>query len=534
MIFPDSTMSRKILSRGVVVQGYQIENILGQGGFGITYLATELESKAFVAIKEYFPKNFASRNTGNTIRANNGSENERVFALGLKGFLEEAKVLARLDHPNVIKVKSIFKANGTAYFVMEYCEGNSLQNLSDISNLNSQATILKIFDGVLTGLEHVHQFEIIHGDIKPANIFLKKNQEPVLLDFGSARHQLISNFFQQVSDGYSPPELYVEKTRLGAWTDIYGVGATFYKIITGIKPPPGNERIIRDALIPCLGMSLPGYDLRLLRLIDSCLSVDYRDRPKSVAEVRIALRELLRNSKLKKQVKDFSQRSTHRKNEESVIKSSKSSKKNYSKIGIYTAVFFSVVFFIAYFAIQTKEINAVDDSQSNQPVPISINQECEINIYQQSTTRLCDAYHQNALPECRGDIEFRFKTQEIALFPQNKCGTSLAKPAVTNEPSFAKPTISPNEIQYTAKLIKDSCDVPKYPESSRILKEEGKVSVRVLVDKDGSVLTTTITVSSGFPRLDQSMRVAVSLCRFTPGTYNESSWAGVTYTFKAD
>ena len=134
MIFPDSTMSRKILSRGVVVQGYQIENILGQGGFGITYLATELESKAFVAIKEYFPKNFASRNTGNTIRANNGSENERVFALGLKGFLEEAKVLARLDHPNVIKVKSIFKANGTAYFVMEYCEGNSQQNLSDISN----------------------------------------------------------------------------------------------------------------------------------------------------------------------------------------------------------------------------------------------------------------------------------------------------------------------------------------------------------------------------------------------------------------
>ena len=147
---------------------------------------------------------------------------------------------------------------------------------------------------------------------------------------------------------------------------------------------------------------------------------------------------------------------------------------------------------------------------------------------------MCDAYHQNALPECRGDIEFRFKTEEIALFPQNKCGTSLAKPAVTNGPSFAKPTISPNEIQYTAKLIKDSCDVPKYPESSRILKEEGKVSVRVLVDKDGSVLTTTITVSSGFPRLDQSMRVAVSLCRFTPGTYNESSWAGVTYTFKAD
>ena len=149
-------MSRKVLHRGVVVQGFQIEKILGQGGFGITYLATELESMSLVAIKEYFPKSFAARPTGNTISAIAGNENQRVFLLGLKGFLEEARVLARLDHPNVIKVKSFFKANGTAYLVMEYCEGESLQSRSEISNITSLSAILKIFDCVLAGGELAH------------------------------------------------------------------------------------------------------------------------------------------------------------------------------------------------------------------------------------------------------------------------------------------------------------------------------------------------------------------------------------------
>ena len=110
----------------------------------------------------------------------------------------------------------------------------------------------------------------------------------------------------------------------------------------------------------------------------------------------------------------------------------------------------------------------------------------------------------------------------------------MVKPVVSNIPNVSKPSISSNEIQYTAKLIKDSCTVPEYPEPSRILREEGKVAVRVFVDKDGSVISTGITVSSGFPRLDQSMKEAVSLCRFTPGIVGETSWAGVNYTFKLD
>ena len=525
-------MSRKILHRGVVVQGYQIDRVLGQGGFGITYLATELANMSFVAIKEYFPKSFASRNTGNTIRPITGNENQRVFSLGLKGFLEEARVLARLDHPNVIKVKSIFKANGTAYFVMEYCEGDSLQSHSDISNLTSQSTILKMFNGVLAGLEHVHQFGIIHGDIKPANIFLKQNLEPVLLDFGSARHELISNFFQQVSDGYSPPELYAEKAQLGAWTDIYGVGATFYKILTGSKPPPGNERINRDTLVPCSGMSLAGRDLRFLRLVDSCLSVNHRDRPKTVVEVRTLLGEIIRNPKSNSQVKNFSQKTTTRNHFEPTSKPSTGQKKYVLNIVLFAIFILAALFF--YFSMYKKESIKVEDEQTMQPLPISLNQVCEVNISQQSLSRLCDAYHQNALSECRDEIEFRFKTEAVALFPQYKCGTSLVKSVVSNTPNVSKPSISSNEIQYTAKLIKDSCTVPRYPEPSRILREEGKVSVRVFVDKDGSVMSTAITVSSGFPRLDQSMKEAVSLCRFAPGIVGETSWAGVTYTFKLD
>ncbi len=526
-------MSRKVLHRGVVVQGFQIEKILGQGGFGITYLATELESMSLVAIKEYFPKSFAARPTGNTISAIAGNENQRVFLLGLKGFLEEARVLARLDHPNVIKVKSFFKANGTAYLVMEYCEGESLQSRSEISNITSLSAILKIFDCVLAGLEHVHQFGIIHGDIKPANIFLKKNQEPVLLDFGSARHDLVSNLFQQVSDGYSPPELYEEKSRLGAWTDIYGVGATFYKLLTGIKPPSGNERIVQDTLKPCSELSL-GYDLRLLKLIDKCLCVDHQNRPKTASEVRNLLKEIIRNPNARNQVKDFSQRSPSRPKEDLGSKLPSSSKKSFTNFWMYAVFVLVILFVFLYIAISTKKTDDAMELKVPQPMPVSIGQECEINISQQSLSRLCDVYHQNALPECRGDIEFRFKTDAVVLSPQSRCGTSLIKPVIPATPITPRPATSSTEIQYTAKLIKDSCSAPKYPDISRSLREEGKVAVRVLVGKDGVVLATTVIDSSGFPRLDQAMRDAVSFCRFTPGTIGETSWAGVTYTFKFD
>lgn len=229
-------MSRKILSTGVVVQGYRIEGVLGRGGFGITYLATELDSMSSVAIKEFFPKNYATRQNGNTIRSNAGDECRKIFGWGLRGFLEEAKVLARLNHPNVISVKKFFEVNGTAYFVMDYCDGKSLERQAEHLDHISPSVVFKVFDGVLSGLEHVHQFGIIHGDLKPANIFIKNTSDPVLLDFGSARHELIRNYFRQVSDGYSPPEQYAEKARLGSWTDIYGLGATFYKILTSNPP----------------------------------------------------------------------------------------------------------------------------------------------------------------------------------------------------------------------------------------------------------------------------------------------------------
>ena len=159
-------MSRKILHRGVVVQGYQIDRVLGQGGFGITYLATELANMSYVAIKEYFPKSFASRDTGNTIRPITGNENQRVFSIGLKGFLEEARVLARLDHPNVIKVKSIFKANGTAYFVMEYCEGGELYSNCNLHRLSTEKQIAEVVLIITDALDFCHSKGIVHRDIK--------------------------------------------------------------------------------------------------------------------------------------------------------------------------------------------------------------------------------------------------------------------------------------------------------------------------------------------------------------------------------
>ena len=185
---------RKILSNGYLLDNYRIEKVLGQGGFGITYLAYDLELQKYVAIKEYFPKDFSVRNENNTITAVNSQRD--VFLIGLKSFVDEAMILAKLDHPNVIKVIKYFEKLRTAYLVMEYCDGNSLNFILKNQKINPKL-LLRWFASLLDGLEYLHKYKIIHGDIKPSNIFISSDGRPVLLDFGSAKQSLNmqSSFF---------------------------------------------------------------------------------------------------------------------------------------------------------------------------------------------------------------------------------------------------------------------------------------------------------------------------------------------------
>lgn len=285
-------MSRKLLPAGTILNRYRIESIIGEGGFGVTYLAMEPVHEIYVAIKEYFPKRFADRQTGNTIAPNRTVEDQRVFKWGLKRFLDEAKVLARLDHPNIIKVQRYFEMHGTAYLVMEYCDGKPLDKFVDDGNGVSPRKIFQIYTSLINALEHVHQHGIIHGDLKPSNVLVRTDGSPVLLDFGSARQEMLRMAVGQVSDGYSPPEFYRTSVKVGPWSDIYGLGATFYKLITGMKVPVATDRSKSDNYMPASDSIADGYSARFLEVIDCSLSLSPSERPQSIS----ALKRLLPDS----------------------------------------------------------------------------------------------------------------------------------------------------------------------------------------------------------------------------------------------
>ena len=285
-------MSRKLLPAGTILNRYRIESIIGEGGFGVTYLAMEPVQQIYVAIKEYFPKRFANRQNGNTIAPNRTVEDQRVFKWGLKRFLDESKVLARLDHPNIIKVQRFFEMHGTAYLVMEYCDGKPLDKFVDDGNGVSPRKIFQIYTSLINALEHVHQHGIIHGDLKPSNVLVRIDGTPVLLDFGSARQEMLRMSVGQVSDGYSPPEFYGTSDKVGPWSDIYGLGATFYKLITGVKVSVATDRSKSDNYIPASNSITDGYSAKFLEVINSSLSLSPSERPLSIS----ALKRLLPDS----------------------------------------------------------------------------------------------------------------------------------------------------------------------------------------------------------------------------------------------
>jgi serine/threonine protein kinase len=283
--------TRKLLPAGTILNRYRIESVIGEGGFGVTYMAMEPVQQSYVAIKEYFPKRFANRSGGSTIEPNRSTEDQRIFKWGLKRFVDEARVLARLDHPNIIKVQRYFELHGTAYLVMEYCDGKPLDRFVSDGSGVSPRRIFEIYVALINSLEHVHQQGIIHGDLKPSNVLVRSDGTPVLLDFGSARHEMLRIAVGQVSDGYSPPEFYGASGKIGPWSDIYGLAATFYRLITGAKVPVATDRVTADSYVPASKLIAAGYSGKFLELIDGSLKLEISGRPQSVALLKRSLPE---------------------------------------------------------------------------------------------------------------------------------------------------------------------------------------------------------------------------------------------------
>jgi serine/threonine protein kinase len=277
---------------------YRIDTVLGPGGFGITYLAHDLLQDRDVAVKEYFPAEFAYREGVTMIRSADRAGKSNFFEQGKRYFLEEARTLGRFGHPNIVRVINLFEQFNTAYMVLSFEEGQSLKHwLRDLGRRPSQEEIDRLLMPLLSALETIHANGMFHRDIAPDNIIVRPDGDPVLIDFGAARNFVRENSYTVgaiVKHGYSPPEQYTLDTRLqGAWSDIYSLSATLYYAIMGEAPAEAARRQISDAMLP-IERHIDAYHRSLYRpslfvAINAGLALKPKDRPQTVE----AFREIL-------------------------------------------------------------------------------------------------------------------------------------------------------------------------------------------------------------------------------------------------
>src|SRR5688572_19702565 len=266
---------------------YRLENVLGVGGFGITYLAHDTLLEKDVAIKEYFPSTSVSRGADKSVTLT-GPDMAEEYETGLDRFLKEARTLAGFSHSNIVRVNRYFKSNGTGYMVMEYEDGESLKAWLKRNPQPPIDSIKALLGPLLDGIEKVHQAGFLHRDIKPDNIFVRRAGDPVLIDFGSARASAgqTRTLTTMVTPGYAPFEQYASGAPQGPWTDLYAMGGVLFYAVTGRNPPDAIARMKGDALQGLLDAAKIHYDEQFLGAISWAMAVEEKRRPQSVADWR--------------------------------------------------------------------------------------------------------------------------------------------------------------------------------------------------------------------------------------------------------
>jgi serine/threonine protein kinase len=285
------TQANTPLPEGTILQKYRILRVLAVGGFSFVYLAHD-ENDTPLAIKEYLPATLALRV--------NGSRHPQVpdadlamFRAGMKCFFEEAGAIAHLEHPNVVRVLDFFRANDTVYLVMRYERGRSLQeHIKRHRGALEELWVRSTFAQLLDGLREVHAHKLLHLDIKPANVYLRNDGTPLLIDFGAARQVLSAEGMKlppTYTPGFAPPEMHVARDMLGPWSDIYSVGATMYACFAAAAPQPADARLENDLLAPASRAFAGKYAPELLEIVDWCLRLIHVQRPQSVLALQKAL-----------------------------------------------------------------------------------------------------------------------------------------------------------------------------------------------------------------------------------------------------
>ena len=281
------------LVAGERIEEFEIVRELGFGGFGITYLARDHALARLVAVKEYFPGDWGTRRADGTI-APRSATTEADYAWGLDRFVDEARVLARLTHHNIVRVYRIVEAAGSAYMAMEYVEGHSLAEELKSSGPLPERRVRRLLAGLAEGLAAVHAAGLLHRDIKPANVMLREGDgSPVLIDFGAAREQLgrkSQSITSVLTPGYAPIEQYSTKGRQGPWTDLYALGAVAYAALSGRVPDDATERTLNDELAPVETVAASPVGAETAAAVMTALEVYPDRRPRDVSEWLAVLR----------------------------------------------------------------------------------------------------------------------------------------------------------------------------------------------------------------------------------------------------
>ena len=282
------------LAPGAVVDGLRIDRVLGQGAFGITYLVTDQALNKSFALKEFLPRDEVSRNEEGRLQPL-GDDATRRFSTGLSNFVAEGRIVAQLEHPHVVEVIRCFEANGTAYLLMPYYRGEALHKLLKRSGVFTFEEIAALAKPLLEALEYIHGKGLVHQDIKPANIYITENGQPILLDFGAAGQRLeagTSTRWKLGSEGYAAPEQSDTESPIGPWTDIYGLAATLYRCLSGRIPVAALQR--KRALdegeadpMQAISKLVPSESFSgILNAINSGLALEPSDRPRTIAQWR--------------------------------------------------------------------------------------------------------------------------------------------------------------------------------------------------------------------------------------------------------
>lgn len=528
------------LQPGTLLQGgkYKIESTLGQGGFGITYLATQkvtiegpignLETEVKVTIKEFFMKEVCDRSADAlSVSVPSTGSYEMVERFKQK-FMKEAQNISRQRHPNIIKVTDIFQENNTVYYVMEYIEGGSLQDYIKIHGALSEPKAIKYIQEIAAALSYLHQQRIMHLDVKPGNILLKKTGEAVLIDFGLSKcydksGQQTSTTPVGISPGYAPMEQY-NKEGVGTFspaTDIYSLGATFYKLLTGITPPDAGD-ILNDGLPELPAKISTGTK----QTIQAAMQPRRVVRPQTIGAFLQLLNEEVTTIPANEITINPVTPPIHIDEPHEKIKQP-SNKKNENKTNerlVYGIAIVSVII-ISFFIIRNAFFQSSDEYVlSSDSTQIAMTEEITPDtiekIQPQPFSKLkatpsspVKTEHKSTASVSSHENKTQYTSNSISQ-PNNMTNTSSAgedndiHDVVEVMPCF--PGGTNDLMHYLANNI-------KYPTVAQENGTQGRVLVQFVVNKDGSIVDVKV-VRSVDPYLDaEALRVVRAMPHWTPG-----------------